>query len=259
MMWSVVELREIRVFLTLADELHFGRTAERLQLTSSRVSQILRELERKLGVQRLHRTSRRVELTRPARGSSTRRGRPTPSIMAVWLPHAQPDMVVGPTLVQEPRVLAVSHALAKQSSVSVEELADYRVGHVPGLATEFHDAWVPSKTASGRPIHSDLLDNTASGDLGDMTLELGYRVASGRLVHPTVPSLVKVWGHLDIAYVPINDMPPMRSVLVCAADPTVRDFIRTAREILSAVSVSRRMVAGGIATGAEVGRNRVGR
>src|ERR671931_2167318 len=63
MNWSAVELREIRVFLVLAEELHFGRAAERLHLTSSRVSQIQRELESKLGVQLLHRTSRRVELT----------------------------------------------------------------------------------------------------------------------------------------------------------------------------------------------------
>jgi DNA-binding transcriptional LysR family regulator len=32
-----VEMREPRVFLTLAEELHFGRTAERLGLTPSRV------------------------------------------------------------------------------------------------------------------------------------------------------------------------------------------------------------------------------
>jgi DNA-binding transcriptional LysR family regulator len=31
-MWEMVELREIRVFLVLAEELHFGRTAERLSL-----------------------------------------------------------------------------------------------------------------------------------------------------------------------------------------------------------------------------------
>ncbi len=62
-MWSTVELRELRVFLTLAEELHFGRTAERLHVTPSRVSQILRELERKLGSQLVHRTSRHVELT----------------------------------------------------------------------------------------------------------------------------------------------------------------------------------------------------
>jgi DNA-binding transcriptional LysR family regulator len=62
-MWQTVELRELRLFLALAEELHFGRTAEKLQLTPSRVSQSLRALEQKLGAQLVHRTSRRVKLT----------------------------------------------------------------------------------------------------------------------------------------------------------------------------------------------------
>ena len=62
-MWEQIELREIRVFLALAEELHFARTAERLGITPSRVSQSLRELERKLGGQLLYRTSRHVSLT----------------------------------------------------------------------------------------------------------------------------------------------------------------------------------------------------
>lgn len=62
-MWEAIELREVRVFLALAEELHFARTAARLHLTQSRVSQSLRELETKLGVELVHRTSRRVELT----------------------------------------------------------------------------------------------------------------------------------------------------------------------------------------------------
>src|SRR5919109_3556461 len=62
-MWQTVELRELRMFLTLAEELHFGRTAEMLRLTPSRVSQSLRGLEDKLGAQLVHRTSRRVQLT----------------------------------------------------------------------------------------------------------------------------------------------------------------------------------------------------
>lgn len=63
-MWQAVELREIRVFLTLAEELHFGRTGERLGLTQSRVSQTLRTLETRLGDRLVQRTSRRVTLTR---------------------------------------------------------------------------------------------------------------------------------------------------------------------------------------------------
>src|SRR3954454_14828468 len=62
-MWETVELREIRVFLVLAEELHFGRTADRLGLTQSRVSQTLRQLEAKLGERLLSRTSRRASLT----------------------------------------------------------------------------------------------------------------------------------------------------------------------------------------------------
>lgn len=62
-MWQGIELREIRTFLMLAEELHFGRAARRLHVTPSRVSQSLRELEAKLGVQLVYRTSRRVELT----------------------------------------------------------------------------------------------------------------------------------------------------------------------------------------------------
>ncbi|SDL21656.1 LysR family transcriptional regulator [Nonomuraea jiangxiensis] len=61
-MWEAIELHEIRTFLTLAEELHFGRTAERLHLTQSRVSQVIRELERRLGGTLFERSSRRVML-----------------------------------------------------------------------------------------------------------------------------------------------------------------------------------------------------
>jgi DNA-binding transcriptional LysR family regulator len=62
-MGSSVELRELRVFLTLAEELHFGRTAERLHLTHSRVSQCIASLESRAGARLFERTSRRVRLT----------------------------------------------------------------------------------------------------------------------------------------------------------------------------------------------------
>src|SRR4051794_19249233 len=71
-----VELRELRLFLVLADELHFGRTAERLGLTTSRVSQTLRALERKLGGRPLvARTSRVVSLTEAGRALRVELGR----------------------------------------------------------------------------------------------------------------------------------------------------------------------------------------
>ncbi|MBV9447088.1 MAG: LysR family transcriptional regulator [Streptosporangiaceae bacterium] len=54
---------EIEVFLTLAEELHFSRTAERLYLPQSRVSRLVASLERKVGGALFERTSRRVTLT----------------------------------------------------------------------------------------------------------------------------------------------------------------------------------------------------
>ena len=177
-MWETVELREIRVFLALAEELHFRRTADRLGLTQSRVSQSLRSLEHKLGLELVHRTSRRVTLS-PAgerfreeisaaygelvaalrqthevgvavagelrlgahnaaavgarllgvidafeaanercavqvvelsfgdRFDSLRRGEI--DLMLTRLPVDEPDLVVGPLVDREPRVLAVAH------------------------------------------------------------------------------------------------------------------------------------------------------
>ncbi|MDT0548280.1 MULTISPECIES: LysR family transcriptional regulator [Streptomyces] len=58
-----LDIRELECFLTLSEELHFGRAAERLFVSQSRVSQLLRSLEGRIGARLLERTSRRVRLT----------------------------------------------------------------------------------------------------------------------------------------------------------------------------------------------------
>jgi DNA-binding transcriptional LysR family regulator len=58
-----VELADVEVFLALAEELHFGRTAERLHLSSTRVSRRVQALEREIGGAVFTRTSRQVALT----------------------------------------------------------------------------------------------------------------------------------------------------------------------------------------------------
>ena len=299
-MWETIELRELRVFLTLADELHFGRSAERLGVTQSRVSQSLRQLEQKLGGRLVHRTSRTVQLTAlgerfreqvgvahdqlagvlerteaasrdlsrtvrvglfsgPAAGprffgivqafearhpqcavqiedsfpglfDSLRRGEV--EALATWLPHGQTDVVVGPTLTREPRVLAVGpeHPLAGRSEVSIEDVADYATIEMAPVPKELHEAWIPSRTPKGRRIRRQRMEEVTMN-------ELAYLVRAGKLVHPTVASAARFWGHPDLVYVPIVDMPPLRSALVWRRglrDPTLREFVRVAREVLAA-------------------------
>ncbi len=58
-----LDIRELECFLVLAEELHFGRTGERLYVSQSRVSQLIAALERGIGARLVERTSRRVRLT----------------------------------------------------------------------------------------------------------------------------------------------------------------------------------------------------
>jgi DNA-binding transcriptional LysR family regulator len=296
-MWQAIELREIRVFLVLAEERHFGRTAARVGLTQSRVSQSIRALERKLGVELAHRTSRRVtltaagerfrdqagaalsgleevlrsthdarrRLTEPVRlgvagagsvgprlrsiirtfeashpGSSVqvvglpfrdrfgplRRGEV--ELMVTGLPLTQSDLVTGPVLAREPRMLAVArdHPLAGCKDVSIEDLADHQIGQLEiALPPELVQALAPHKTPTGRPIpRVELRIQEAS--------ELMVAVAHGRIVQPVTNAFAETYRHPEVVFVPIRDLPLDKMVLAWRRrdrHPGLREFLRIAQ------------------------------
>jgi DNA-binding transcriptional LysR family regulator len=271
-----MDLMVIDAFLNLAAELHFGRTAERLGLSQSRISRIIRTLENEVGGALFERSSRRVRLTplgarlrdslsKPyadlrtafdeardaARGvggvlrvgalatttgpaltrlvkAFERRYRTCRillsevetfdpyralranevDMMITWLAIDETDLVAGPVLEHFPRVVAVAagHPLAKRSSVSIEDIADYRVPRTePPFPPALCDAFNPPVTPSGKSIQRDQL---VKG-----TVEIAQAVATGRVVHITIDGAA-LYRRPDIVLIPVHDMPPLPLGLV---------------------------------------------
>jgi DNA-binding transcriptional LysR family regulator len=251
--WPQADLREIHVFLTLAEELHFGRTAERLGIAPSYVSQTIRTLETRVDGKLFDRTSRRVscgphwlQITRTFKARHPacelelidtkfdpnyldllRAGRV--DLVASRLPLADPDLLVGPVLSRERRVLLVAKgdALASRENVCVEDFADRVVSDAPALPREMIDAWCPPVTPSGRRFRRK--------DIRSFE-DCLMLVAAGELVHPAVASFLQYYVDDGVVAVPIRDLPPSETALVwLSADRSqkVIAFARTAAEILA--------------------------
>ncbi|MFE3202015.1 LysR family transcriptional regulator [Embleya sp. NPDC059237] len=294
-----MELRDIEIFLVLAEELHFGRTADRLLISSARVSQAIKQQERRIGAPLFERTSRRVALTpigdqlredlaagyqriqdgieraaASARGLTgtlrlgtmdatlaeipeileafrTRHpdcevrireahiGNPFGLLRAgevdlqlVWLPVEEPDLTVGPIVLTEPLVLAVSarHEFARRESVSLEDLA---VGPVFGFDDSVPAYWAeainPAQTPSGKPIPRGPVSSTAHETL--------TTIAAGLAISPVPLHAVKYFPRGDIAYVPIHDSPMLSWALIhrtAALSPLARAFTRAAEDMSAA-------------------------
>ncbi|MCM3886280.1 LysR family transcriptional regulator [Frankia sp. R82] len=119
--WSggELEVRELRYFVAIAEELHFGRAATRLGMAQPPLSRAIRELERRLGAQLLERTTRRVSLT------------------------AAGDVLLRDARVALEAVTAAArrtrHAARPAPTLRVALKADYDAGLLPGILAAYHE------------------------------------------------------------------------------------------------------------------------
>lgn len=126
------------------------------------------------------------------------------------LPLNAPDIVVGPILSRERRVLLIAEhdPLAERASISYDDIGDRAVSDVPAFPRETMDAFVPPVTPSGRRLR-----RIANLDVEEAIM----RVAMGEQVHPTVPSFLRYINQDGIVAVPISDLPLSETALVWLA------------------------------------------
>jgi DNA-binding transcriptional LysR family regulator len=149
-----IELRQLRYFVAVAEERHFGRAAARLHMTQPPLSQAIQALEADIGTPLFERTKRSVALTRAG---------------AALLPEAQRLLQQASALPDLARRAASGESgLLTLSFVST---ADYSV--LPPLLREFREAHPQ--------VHIDLREATTDVQLED--LQQG-RIDAGLLIPP---------------------------------------------------------------------------
>jgi DNA-binding transcriptional LysR family regulator len=221
----VLERHEFDAFLTLSEELHFGRTAERLRVSTARVSQTIRKLERQVGSPLFIRTSRRVELTavgrqlyddlRPARNmidTAMQRaidaGRGfTGTLRAGFLTAAVLAVPSGECLARGPHAPEATPATGDAAGI---------------LAYRQRAGLDPGRTAD-RP-----------GPTAATLQELLSLVGIGRGACLVGAHTRRYYVRPDVVYRPIRDAPPVRWGLVWlagAGTARVRAFEQAAREV----------------------------
>jgi DNA-binding transcriptional LysR family regulator len=176
-----IELRQLRYFVAVAEEMHFGRAAQRLHMTQPPLSQSIQALEALLGTPLFARTSRSVTLT-PAG--------------AALLPHARQLLLDAQALPDLARRAAAGES--GRLSLAFVSTADYSV--LPPFLRQFRAAY-PQVQIELREATSDLqLEDLAQG-----AIDVG-------LLIPPLPDRMKD----ELAYMPVLSEP-----LVLAAPATV--------------------------------------
>src|ERR1700750_481580 len=182
---SLVDLRLLTPFLTLADELHFSRAAERLHISQPALSKQIARLERQLGFQLFDRPPRPIALTPAGR---TLLDRVTPALALLEQGVHQGKAIAGEQMAQ----LSVGHVSSLAPRLMPLIVASLRESHAHMTLT-LHEANVVEQLAalrSGRThvalIHTNPDLPMAVGGLRSVTIAHGPRMIVMRPDNPLV-------------------------------------------------------------------------
>jgi len=167
-----IELRQLRYFVAVAEEMHFGRAAARLHMTQPPLSQTIQSLESALGTPLFERTKRRVELT-PAG--------------AALLPEARRLLSQAESLPDIARRAASGEA--GRLSLAFVSTADYSI--LPPFLREFRERYPQ--------VQLDLREATTDVQLEELAQG---RIDVGLLI-PPLPDKIKT----EIDYAPLLSEP----------------------------------------------------
>ncbi|WP_300436561.1 LysR family transcriptional regulator [uncultured Mameliella sp.] len=164
-----MDLRQIRQFIAVAEELHFGRAAQRLNMTQPPLSMSIRALEESLGVQLFHRTRKSVALTTAG---------------AIWLDHARQ------VLTEAERLPAIARRAARgeigELRLAFVSIASYSL--LPKLVRRFRDAF-PNVRVDLREATSDMqFEALARGEIDAGIIIRPDEAFRPSLSHRSLPS-----------------------------------------------------------------------
>jgi DNA-binding transcriptional LysR family regulator len=142
-----MELRQLRSFVVLAEELHFRRAADRLHIAQPSLSQQLRRLEDGLGVRLLERDRRRVALT--VAGTAL-----LPEARAVLAAADHAASVTRATAAGERGRLRLNLTRSLTGGVAGEIVERFRATH-PGVELELD---VGTSMLNAAALHDDVID-----------------------------------------------------------------------------------------------------
>ncbi|WP_243788947.1 LysR family transcriptional regulator [Saccharopolyspora gloriosae] len=257
-----LETRELAYFIAVAEELHFGRAAERLGMAQPPLSRAIARLERRIGVALFERTSRRVELT-AAGAVFLREGRRALDTMDTAVRRTRQAARPGPFTIAvrpgtgagllselihgyegDPPEIVFTHdqpaALHEGTAdiavlcVGSDDLTDLRT---IDLAEEMPVALVPAghRLSQEVSVTSEELRQEQAFEPAcpPQTLdEIFDSVPLGRLI-TVIGSSGIARPSATVAVVPVSDMPPTRLVLGwpsgTPAHPALAEFTRAAR------------------------------